>query len=158
MSLSDTFHSLFSIISSSNDVSNIIPRPERVVTFEKIDGPIIHMKFNGAFTDISFENFVKEYETYFQTDYKFVLLFDLRNVYSDGFKMEWIFNFVSKLQELRELTATHVLGTAVFLSKDKEDIVNLLKVFFKLYKTVRPHFASTNEDELMNFIESVLFV
>lgn len=152
---SGLFSTLFSHLSAPTSVSSIFP--EKVVTFEKIDGPIIHMKFKGAFTEASFQRFMDEYETYFDTDYKFVLLFDLRNVSSEGFQMSWMLSFVAKLMALRQKTATHVMGTAVFLSKEREEIVSILKTFFQLYNTVRPHFASTNEDELMDFVEKVLF-
>jgi len=129
------------------------------VQFKYIDGPIMHIEFMpGKITETIFQNFIQRYKHVFddKTE-KFVFLFDLRKIDAKSFQIEWVIEFITVLVSLREETAKFIKGTAIYLPNESDSFVEILQMFFNLYKTVRPHFASYKESEIMDFMETCLF-
>lgn len=129
------------------------------VQFKYISGPIMHIEFlPGKITESVFRNFIERYKHVFEDKTeKFVFLFDLRKIDASSFNLEWIVEFIAVLITMREPTAKFVKGTAIYLPKDSDSIISVLQTFFRFYKTVRPHFASYKEEEILDFIEKCLF-
>lgn len=129
------------------------------VEFKYIDGPILHIQFMpGKLTETIFQNFINKYKYVFNDKKeKFVFLFDLRNIDAKSFQIEWVLEFITVLVSLREETARFIKGTAIYLPDQSDSFVQILQMFFNLYKTVRPHFASYKESEILDFMETCLF-
>ena len=119
---------------------------------DKTHFPVIIIKaLDGVPNREDWDRYKKEYEALFNDYTQFYILFDTSCLF--GLPLTWVYEKAGLLQKLKPLTEEKLIGSAIIVTNSV--IKGMLNMLLTVYPTVRPNKLVINEQEGLEFLNSI---